>query len=107
MLKRIQIFVSRWLRAKRIGVSFKGTTDFRTPHTLSYQAKNYSLSFPDTQAGIHWDFINLFLDDEYGLRSIASEMRLIHDIKGNLGLFAIWCRLNFQMLKSDSTGHNR
>jgi hypothetical protein len=89
MLKRLQIFLSRWLRAKRIGVSFKGTTDFRTPHTLSYQAKNHRLSFPDTQAGIHWDFINLFLDDEYGLRSIASERRLIHDIKGNLGLFAI------------------
>ena len=89
MQKRIQNFVSRWLRANRIGVSFKGTTDFRTPHTLSYQAKNYSLSSPDSQAGIHWDFINLFLDDEYGLCSIASELRLIHDIKGNLGLFAI------------------
>jgi FkbM family methyltransferase len=102
MLKRIQILVSRWLRANRLGILFKGTTKFRTPHTLSYQAKNHRLSFPDTQAGIHWDFINLFLDDEYGLRSITSEPRLIYDIGGNVGLFAIWCRLNFPNAKIKS-----
>ncbi len=95
MRKRFHIFIERWLKAKRLGLFFLGTTSFRVPAGLLLNGQKKKLSIPSEQLGIHWDFINLFFDDEYGLESIEPKPRLIYDVGGNVGLFSILCRLNF------------
>ncbi len=102
MLKRFHIFIKRWVAAKKLGVFFGGTTSFRVPPRLHINGQKKKLAIPSKQLGIHWDFINLFFDDEYGLESIKTKPRLIYDVGGNVGLFSIWCRVNFPSAKIKS-----
>jgi FkbM family methyltransferase len=102
MLTRTCIFIKRWVRAKMLGVSFMGTTSFQAPTILVFNGLNKKLFIPAKQRGVHWDFINLFFDDEYGLKSMKAKPRLIYDVGGNVGLFSIWCRVNFPSAKIKS-----
>ena len=47
-----------------------------------------SLAIPD-EAGTGLDFINLALDDEYGLRELPFRPRTILDVGANFGLFSL------------------
>jgi FkbM family methyltransferase len=102
ILTRARIFIRRWMTAKKLGVFFSGTTNFRVPFSLLLNSHKKKLTIPAEQSGIHWDFINLFFDDEYGLESIEPKPRLIYDVGGNVGLFSILCRLNFPNAKVKS-----
>jgi FkbM family methyltransferase len=95
MLKRINIFLKRFCIASRFGVFFKGTTTFQIPEILCVGGSRKKLKLPLAQQGIHWDFINIFLDDEYGLNSVRKPAELVYDIGGHIGLFSVWCRLKF------------
>jgi FkbM family methyltransferase len=43
---------------------------------------------PD-EVGLGWDFINLALDDDYGLREFTSPPRTVLDVGANCGLFSL------------------
>ncbi len=58
------------------------------------------LSFPN-EIGFRSDFINVILDDEYGLQNMPFAPERVLDIGANIGLFSIWCAHHFP----DSTIH--
>ncbi len=70
------------------GVSFVGTSGFRMPESLLLRDQRLKLSVPE-EVGAGLDFINLALDDEYGLRHLQFRPRTILDVGANFGLFSL------------------
>lgn len=89
MLQRINVFKNRFYKAASMGVSFLGTQNFKLPQKFKINGKNIYLNAPLEQ-GLAYDFINVILDDEYGLRKLNSRPNNIIDIGGNIGLFSIY-----------------
>lgn len=87
-LKRFTLFLRRFLRAREFGVRFVGTTKFLLPRSIRWRDLNLSISAPE-EAGLAWDFINLALDDEYGLREFRDKPKTVIDVGANVGLFSI------------------
>lgn len=94
MIHRLHLLVRRFVRALRYGMFFPGTTRFRPPHHARLCGREMNLSFPD-ELGLRSDFINVILDDEYGLNDLSSAPEQVLDLGANIGLFSIWCAHNF------------
>ncbi len=94
MIHRIFLFMKRFLRARRYGVFFPGTSRFSPPHRIRLGAREVTLSFPD-EIGLRSDFINVILDDEYGLHNMPFALERVLDVGANIGLFSIWCAHHF------------
>ena len=86
--KRVTLLVRRFLRARTYGVCFTGTSSFRMPNALRLNGRTIKLAAPE-EIGAGLDFINLALDDEYGLGSLSLRPRTILDIGANFGLFSL------------------
>jgi len=84
----------RNLRARAMGFSFAGTSRFRAPSSFIYKSRRVSLNLPQ-EPGLNYDFINLILDDEYGLEKLDAKPKTIIDIGANIGLFSLWAGLCF------------
>jgi FkbM family methyltransferase len=80
--------------AKELEFLFIGTTYTRMPHHLRLFDKTVVLTYPNDRALLS-DVINIFLDDEYGLRSICGPVKTVVDIGANIGLFSLWARHHF------------
>ena len=102
-INRLKTLFRRRLVAQRLGLIFTGTSHFRLPKKFSYHGCNISIESPPDR-GLAYDFMNVILDDEYGLRKIDVAPNVIYDydIGGNIGLFAIWAALNFPNSKIKS-----
>lgn len=94
MIGRLGLLARRFMRARAMGVWFLATKSFKLPTTFLIGDRQVHLNAPIEQ-GITWDFINVMLDDEYGLSSIASPPSTILDIGANIGLFSLWAKRNF------------
>src|SRR5262245_2968893 len=88
ILRRCLLLVQRFLRACPFGVCFTGTSGFRMPAKVRLCGRRLTFSIP-VEVGPGLDFINLALDDEYGLRQMPFEPRTILDIGANFGLFSL------------------
>lgn len=86
--RRLSLLIRRHLRGRSFGVCFTGTSRFRIPESLDLCGQTLKLSVPD-EVGTAWDFINLALDDEYGLGRLAFRPKTILDIGANFGLFSL------------------
>jgi FkbM family methyltransferase len=65
-----------------------GTTHFVMPRTIRLRGGTVGLSLPaESLTGL--DFINLALDDEYGLATVPIEVRTVLDVGANVGLFSL------------------
>jgi len=91
---RAQLLVRRFLRARKFGVTFHGTSGFILPKTVHLCGRTIELSFP-AESETRLDFINLALDDEYGLNSLPFKPRSILDVGANIGLFSLLTRHYF------------
>lgn len=87
-LKRFTLLLRRFLRAREFGVHFVGTKKFLFPRSIRWRDRSLLISAPE-EAGLAWDFINLALDDEYGLREFHDKPKTVIDVGANVGLFSI------------------
>ena len=87
-LKRFTLLLRRFLRAREFGVLFVGTKKFLLPRSIRWRDRNLLISAPE-EAGVVSDFINLVLDDEYGLREFRDKPKTVIDVGANVGLFSI------------------
>src|SRR5436190_15637698 len=87
-LKRFTLLLRRFLRAREFGVLFVGTKKFLLPRSIRWRDRNLLISAPE-EAGVVSDFINLVLDDEYGLREFRDKPKTVIDVGANIGLFSI------------------
>lgn len=92
---------SRWIKllarhfqARRYGVFFLGNSHTKLPDRLRFGGQNKSFSTPDESLLIG-DFINVLLDDEYGLRKLDDPPLTIVDIGANVGFFTNHAREQF------------
>jgi FkbM family methyltransferase len=86
--RRACLLVKRWNRARGFGVPFSGTSAFRMPADIRWGRRVLPFSAPD-EAGLGADFINLVLDDDYGLRELGSDIKSVLDVGANCGLFSL------------------
>ncbi len=93
-IKRAIIFIGRFWIGLKIGILFRGTTHFEIPSKFKIHRKWVSYVTP-CDLGNASDFINLVLDDEYGLRVIPESPRTILDIGANCGLFSLMASHQF------------
>lgn len=91
---RLRLLIRRFAAARRFGLVFSGTSNFQLPKKFFYQARTISIESPPDR-GLAYDFMNVILDDEYGLSKIGEPPKVIYDIGGNIGLFAMWAAMNF------------
>jgi FkbM family methyltransferase len=90
---RLLILIRRKRRASYLGFNFRRTRDYQVPKRISTsEVMCYEC---EDMRGLSHDFIDLFLDDVYGLCSIAFPIRTVLDVGGNVGLFAVIAKNNF------------
>lgn len=93
-IHRIFIFLKRSFIARKMGVSFKGTTAFSVPKSFKIGSRSFSYDTPHDIGNAH-DFINLALDDDYGLGCLSDSPKTILDIGANCGLFSLLATQRF------------
>lgn len=86
-LEQIMFLIKRSLRASLMGVPFFGTTRFLLPESYIFKRRRFRVNAPP-EHGLAYDFINLFFDDEYGLKTLHHYPQTIVDIGANIGLFS-------------------
>lgn len=86
-IKKITLLTKRSLISALMQVPFAGTARFRLPGSYYLKGKRLNINAP-AEPGLAYDFINLLLDDEYGLKSMSRYPKTIVDIGANIGLFS-------------------
>jgi FkbM family methyltransferase len=84
----------RAILAARLGVLFTGMSRFRIPSKFGYGRRRIFLQVPP-EAGLSSDFVNVIIDDDYGLREMTIKPATIIDVGANVGLFSVWAGLMF------------
>jgi FkbM family methyltransferase len=89
--ERSLLGLKRWAKARRFHINFRGTSRPHHLDKISIAGGTRSISCPDNIG--HWhDFINIVLDDEYGLSCIPEPPQRIVDLGANIGIFSLWAR---------------
>jgi FkbM family methyltransferase len=91
LTNRIVTLLRRWWTARGYGVRFHGMSRTTLPPEIRFGGKPRAMRFPDDPLFVA-DFANVVLDDDYGLRQLASPPRTIVDIGSNIGLFSAYAR---------------
>jgi hypothetical protein len=89
MKKSVLTLIRRSFQAARLGFAFYGTTKTPFPKTVRLRGMKTPLAFPEERT-IFYDLINVWLDDEYGLASLACPPKTILDVGANVGIFTLW-----------------
>ena len=87
--------VGRSIAARKLGLSFTGTTMFSTPARIKLAGKEIQLFCPP-EAGIAIDVINVLLDDEYQIGRLKERPKTVVDIGAIIGLFTLWAATSFR-----------
>jgi len=83
----------RYKRAKEFGFLFWRRPSFKIPKQIELNNKTLALKIPAAEKGIKYAFLDIFLDDVYCLRQLASEnCRTILDVGANVGFFCLGAR---------------
>ncbi|MEW6491143.1 MAG: FkbM family methyltransferase [Cyanobacteriota bacterium] len=82
------------MRAKRLGIQFQRAATFKIPNSIVINGDRKLLSLPDEE-GIKVAFVEIFLDDCYGLKQLPPSIHKILDIGANVGLFSVAARHQF------------
>ncbi|MCW5606076.1 MAG: FkbM family methyltransferase [Burkholderiales bacterium] len=96
-LKNLNTLSRNWIRrqrAKQFGVSFFRGPSFKPPDHIVVSGRRIPLLFP-VEKGIKYSFMDIFLDDVYGLRDIRAPFSRILDIGANVGFFSLYARTLF------------
>jgi FkbM family methyltransferase len=93
-MNRYRILLRRFFAARRLGFTFIGTTKSQLPKRARLCGRAVNLDFP-SDTGYMSDIINLWLDDEYGIRQLRTAPETVVDVGGNIGLFSLWAWSHF------------
>ncbi|MFC5455678.1 FkbM family methyltransferase [Prosthecobacter fluviatilis] len=95
MSTRITTLIRRFFSARQLGVTFHRASTFKLPSRLRLQSGKWlQLELPEDE-GSRTAFIDLLLDDCYGLRRLPRKMLTVADIGCHAGLFSIAARLQW------------
>jgi FkbM family methyltransferase len=84
----------RAIAAARLGFLFYGTTRTRFPKAVRLCGKRQVISVPQ-EGGYLSDVIDVWLDDDYGLRAADPSLNTILDVGANVGVFSLWAAHHF------------
>jgi FkbM family methyltransferase len=94
MIRRTFTLIRRSVAAAKLGFAFIGTTKTKFPKSVRLSSTRVELSVPPDR-GYIFDLVNVWLDDEYGLLSIAGPPKTIMDVGANVGIFSLWAAHRF------------
>ena len=97
-MNRLKLYCKRLINAASLGLYFPGTSHFNLPDYVRSRQANIKLTSPP-ESSIAYDFINIWLDDEYGLKSFSHSPQTILDVGANIGLFSLWAHQCFPSAK--------
>lgn len=87
-------FAKRFAAARKLRLTFTGLSRFPMPSVMTFGFRKISIHAPP-EPGLAIDFVELILDDDYGLLEFEVPPKTIVDIGGNIGLFSLWAGLIF------------
>lgn len=94
LFHKIQKLVHRKIRAKKLGIKFNRVASFQLPQQLIVQGKRHQVNVP-SEKGMNGEFIEVLLDDCYGVEQLSESLMTIIDVGANVGLFPIAARNRF------------
>lgn len=94
LFQRIYQLLARKTRAKKLGIEFERASEFKLPKSLVINGRNKSVTLPE-ETGVEVAFIDILLDDCYGLEKLSKPISKILDIGGHIGLFSLAARNRF------------
>jgi FkbM family methyltransferase len=106
ILERAGAWWRRRTRAAKLGCSFRLSRSFEVPKTIDLGGRSIKLHLP-AEHGVKAAFIDLLLDDCYGLDAAEGGAERIIDIGANVGLFGIAARRRFPQARIDCYEPNR
>lgn len=86
--------LQRKIRARRLGIKFDRVANFNLPESAIVRDKRQPLNLP-VEKGMDGEFIEVLLDDCYGVEQLPPFLLKILDIGANVGLFGIAARNRF------------
>lgn len=94
LVHKLQQLLQRQIRAKKLGIKFNRVASFQLPEQLIVQGKLQRINVP-SEKGMDGEFIEVLLDDCYGVEQLSESLMTIIDIGANVGLFPIAARNRF------------
>jgi FkbM family methyltransferase len=94
VLQRVLNLVKRKHRAKKLGLEYQRAAEFEIPNSLVINGDRKTVSLPQDY-GVKVAFVEILLDDCYGLDDLSKPILNILDIGANVGLFSIAARNRF------------
>ena len=97
LFQQVKLLFSRRRVARKIGIAFDRSLTFILPRQILINSQSQPLYLPN-EHGVKVAFIDIFLDDCYGINTISKNtkhVRSIIDIGANAGLFGVAARIVF------------
>ena len=94
LVNKLLQLLQRKIRAQKLGLEFNRVASFNLPGNLIVQGKRQKVNLPE-EKGMDGEFIEVLLDDCYGVEQLSPSLRTIIDIGANVGLFPIAARNRF------------
>lgn len=91
---KIVRLLQRQLRARKLGIQFNRVANFNLPDNLIVLGQRQNVNLP-AEKGMDGEFIEVLLDDCYGVEQLPASLLKILDIGANVGLFPIAARNRF------------
>jgi FkbM family methyltransferase len=92
--KKVIRLLQRQNRARKLGIKFNRVADFNLPDDLIVLGNRQNVNLP-SEKGMDGEFIEVLLDDCYGVEQLSESLIKIIDIGANVGLFPIAARNRF------------
>ncbi|MEG4497210.1 FkbM family methyltransferase [Microcoleus sp. F10-C6] len=86
--------LQRQTLARKLGIKFNRVANFNLPDNLIVLAKRQNVNLP-AEKGMDGEFIEVLLDDCYGVEQLSESLMTVIDIGANVGLFPIAARNRF------------
>ncbi len=91
---KIVRLLQRQSRARKLGIKFNRVANFHLPQNLIVLGKRQNVNLP-SEKGMDGEFIEVLLDDCYGVEQLDPSLIKVIDIGANVGLFPIAARNRF------------
>src|SRR5262249_1640598 len=88
---RIYTLLRRRYRARRLGIEFRRGASWVLPAEMFVNGRRWAISAPD-DGGTKGAFLDIFLDDCYGIESIGHPVRTVLDMCAHAGFCSMHAR---------------
>jgi FkbM family methyltransferase len=94
-INRVTKTIRRKVQANKIGIKYTRASEWKLPSHIFLNNTKVDLIGPN-DIGTKIAFLDIFLDDCYGLKKISkSDVKIILDIGGHVGFFSLYARSIF------------